>query len=210
MKCEYDYSYITSISGSDGNAHSNTAPSYLIASSTLLEGLLTSSTIQSPGCSSQSPSSASQGPNSSALSASVAVEVLNLIVANGEPIPSMTATYFRTIGGWLPILNPEQIESGLRFEASLDFATLLLCMRLVTLMPGSHGGPEAMKNQTYFQTKALFSLRSSSGELSLEIVQAGILLCLYEIGHGMSDAAQVSISVVSRYVLVSIALRIKI
>jgi len=124
-------------------------------------------------------------------------EILSIIVANGESIPSITATYFRTIGLWLFSIYPEQIQRALDSEISHDLSILLLCMHLVISVPGNSKGFESVSNSTYFQAKSIYSLRASSGKPSVEIVQAGALLSLYEYGHGMVEAAQLTLATAS-------------
>lgn len=55
-----------------------------------------------------------------------------------------------------------------------------------------------MDSPVYREAKSLHSGQASSGESGIETVQAGLLLCLYEHGHGMFEAAQLSMATTAR------------
>ena len=184
LKCDYEYG-VTSLSNPDPSRSGYPAnpSSSLQISASLLTAIL------QPGLSS----------NPTLQPTSIATEVLDILVTHGENIPSIAAQYFRTIGSWLPIVVPSQIESEIqrsRNESSLEFSTLLLCMHMVTKVPGA-ANTDAMKTPIYYLAKLLFSVQSSSGKLSMEIAQAGTLLTLYEHGQGMLAEAQTTMGITS-------------
>lgn len=55
-----------------------------------------------------------------------------------------------------------------------------------------------MQSSTYFDAKSLHSALSTSGRSSIEVIQAGLLLAVYEQGHGMVEGAQVTMAGCSR------------
>jgi hypothetical protein len=55
-----------------------------------------------------------------------------------------------------------------------------------------------MKDSTYFEAKCLVSTQISSGKTVIEVVQAGLLLSIYEQCHGMIQAAQITMAGCSR------------
>ena len=107
----------------------------------------------------------------------------------------------RTIDVWLPIISPQKYTEKLEnisSDFSLELANLLLCMYLVTQQPGNSSGIKEMQSPVYFEAKTLLTSLTSSGNTTIEVIQAGVLLSLYEQGHGMIDVAQLTMSVCTR------------
>jgi len=128
-------------------------------------------------------------------------QILDIIVAHGESIPSVIATYYRTIDVWLPIISRDRLTEQLdniRTNPSSDSPLLLLCMYMIAKFPGDIVDMGQMRTSLYLQAKSLHSLHISVAKLSIELIQAGVLLCLYEQGHGMVDIAQMTIAATSR------------
>ena len=176
-ECDYDYGQ--EVFAPDSNAKISNPIYNLHASSTLLAALTQPSHI---------PQIVSQPTQ-------ISYEILVIIVGNGENIPSITVTYFRTVGSWLPTLSSAQVQRGLQSDMTIDSSILLLCIYLATLAPSDINDSDAMRNSNYYQAKSLHTLRSSSGRPSLEIAQAAHLLALYENGNGMLEAAHVTMAV---------------
>lgn len=140
-------------------------------------------------------------PKAISLEACIPTQVLNIIISNGEGVPSVTSTYFRTIDVWLPVISAEPYVKKLETitqDNNVDLACLLLSMFLVTRPPGSNSGTKEMQTPLYFEAKTLYTLIVASGRSSTGIIQAGLLIGLYEIGHGIIEAAKVTMSVCSR------------
>lgn len=86
----------------------------------------------------------------------------------------------------------------MRSNNNVELANLLLSMYLVTRTPGELLSTNDMKSSLYFESKTLHTFLASSGSSSIEIVQAGLLISLYEQGHGMVEAAQITTAVCMR------------
>lgn len=130
----------------------------------------------------------------------ISEHILDFLFENGESIPSVTATYFRTIDVWLPVISRERIQmefEHIKAANTSELAILLLSMYLITRVHTSNDR-STMDTPLYREAKALHSMQASSGESGIETVQAGLLLCLYEHGHGMFEAAQLSMATTSR------------
>lgn len=128
-------------------------------------------------------------------------QVLSILISNGESVQSVTALYFRTIDVWLPIMSPQKCIDRLEnitSENNPELSNLLLCMYLVTRQPGPSSGIKEMQTPVYFEAKTLLTTLTSSGNSTIEVIQAGLLLSLYEQGHGMIDVAQLTMSVCTR------------
>jgi hypothetical protein len=101
----------------------------------------------------------------------------------------------------------ERLET-LGSDQNPELSNLLLCMYLVTRQPGDSSGMRDMQSPVYFEAKTLLAALTSSGNSAIEVIQAGILLSLYEQGHGMIDVAQLTMSVCTRMAMkMKVALR---
>jgi len=81
-------------------------------------------------------------------------------------------------------------------------------MYLATRQPGNPSGIKEMQTEVYFEAKTLLTTLTSSGSITIEVIQAGLLLSLYEQGHGMIDVAQLTMSVCTRMAMkMKVALR---
>lgn len=109
-------------------------------------------------------------------------------------IQRILGSYFTTTHEWLPIVSMERMHQDLCLplsNTSPDLALLYLCMRLV-----GERLPQALQNpQTsfYLSVKEYHSVVESAGLLSVNLVQAGILLAVYEFGHAIFPAAYITI-----------------
>ncbi len=139
-------------------------------------------------------------PASLEIHASTMKEVLRIIVDNGSTIPTLFNEYFRTIGTWLPVIVSEKaLYKKLRSESSSEVALLLLSIFLSVQSPDRDcANKEFPRTKIYFATKSLLSALVSAGALSLEVVQASVMVLLYEVGHGMPSQARVSAALCSQ------------
>ena len=131
------------------------------------------------------------------LDASITNQVLDIISENGDSIPLICQRYFTSIDVWLTVISREDFEdqmSRLQAHPSSESALLLLCMQVVTCLPLQ--GNDARRY--YFPAKWLFNTLSSDPKHSLRIVQAGLLLSLFEFGSDLVESAQVTIAVCSQ------------
>lgn len=105
------------------------------------------------------------------------------------------STFFRTIDTWLPIIDPERCRKRVEsiiLDDDVGFASLLLAMYLITRSPSAeHGG---VRSSLYYQAKTLQTALISSGNCSIDVVKSGLLIGIYEQGHDVSEAAQITMS----------------
>lgn len=100
-------------------------------------------------------------------------------------------SYFDTIHSWLPFVWKRKIS---QFIASVNMhpdpgmATLLAAMKMITSAAGS-----PCRNRLYRIVKGYLTVLEDSGFLTIGVLQAAILITLYEIGHGIYPAAYMSI-----------------
>lgn len=81
------------------------------------------------------------------------------------------------------------------FRSRPDVVLLLLALKLITTFPpaGSHSPRTALYNST----KHFYLVVEQS--FSILVLQAGVLVALYELGHGIYPAAFLSIGACARY-----------
>lgn len=109
-------------------------------------------------------------------------------------VQRIVSSYFTSTHSWLPIISKERMHRDLNIpleNTSVDLALLCLCMRLV-----GERLPQALQNsQTsfYLSVKEYYFQVESAGFLSVQLLQAGVLLAVYEFGHAIFPAAYITI-----------------
>jgi hypothetical protein len=83
------------------------------------------------------------------------------------------------------------------WEAGPDLALLFLCMKLMITRP--QDGLETPQNPIYMAAKRFLALMEASGMTSLLVLQAHILVTIYEIGQAIYPAAWMSAGTCVRY-----------
>ncbi|KAF2871442.1 hypothetical protein BDV95DRAFT_572041 [Massariosphaeria phaeospora] len=120
---------------------------------------------------------------------------ISAFVGNSQQVADWTAEYFRTIHLWLPVLSQTNFYTRLQSVQpetdSMDFSALILAMNLVC----SKSVNAALTTPTralYLLVKTLVSTLEADGVNSLEMVQARLLVTVFELGHGLYPAAYIS------------------
>jgi hypothetical protein len=105
--------------------------------------------------------------------------------------------YFNTIHHRLTIISSKTFYENLpslETAPSADFMTLCLSMYLLLEFPNAqHPSIGSMVSATYLTVKGVLSMTEATGYQSLKLVQARILVLLYEMGHGIHPAAAISL-----------------
>jgi hypothetical protein len=110
------------------------------------------------------------------------------------------STYFETIHIWMPIISKKRfydhhLQSTFYFHA--DITLLLLSMKLITsMLPDELANP---RTPAYNAAKHFYLEIEASGMMSIQVLQAGLLLSLYELGHAIYPSAYLSIGACARY-----------
>ena len=128
-------------------------------------------------------------------------QICHIIRADGHYIHHFTSRYFRGVHRWLPIISRNRFNKRLGDfgnAPSADFSILLLTIRLITQHPSRDSGKDQDREVLYIATKTLFAQVQSYAASSLSMVQASILLATYEHGHGMIEAAYITIGTAAR------------
>lgn len=139
---------------------------------------------------------------------SVSAQVHRIIHATGRFVSDIVEHFFGGIYRFVPIVSRNRIQEAIaRIPVSTppaDFSILLLTICLATYhrKPLEKSLPGIDHDSLYIATKSLFSkvqtTTSVQGPSSLLLVQAGILIAVYEYARGMVDSAYLSIGACAR------------
>ncbi|KAE8154377.1 hypothetical protein BDV25DRAFT_136074 [Aspergillus avenaceus] len=126
------------------------------------------------------------------ISSTIKAQVITAI--GGErSVRQAAAVYFQTIQSWLPIIDErlyyDRLPSSLKDTP--EFCLLTLCMFLLGTVPVDHELSLRMRS-LYTLAKTFVALIDATGENTLDLLQARLLLTIFEVGHGMYPAAYMS------------------
>lgn len=126
-------------------------------------------------------------------------QVDHIIRSKGCYIDDITSAYFQGVQGWIPIISRnlfhhEFVNSRTCWRA--EFSLLLLTMFLVTWQPP----PEALDEleTLHVITKMLFSQVQATCSPSTRLVQAGLLISVFEYARGLGKPSFLSIGLCAR------------
>ncbi|KAM0249523.1 hypothetical protein ACHAQJ_009029 [Trichoderma viride] len=115
---------------------------------------------------------------------------------------SYVSAFFNGVHRWLPVLDEERFRARLLRktpeELPADVALLLLCMRLVASIP-SESSRKGARTDIHLACKQGFLNLEMAGVLSVEGLEAGLLISLYEINHAIYPSAFLSVGACTRY-----------
>lgn len=129
-------------------------------------------------------------------------EVYKIIRATGQFIDDISARYFQKFHRNLPIISRIRFNNHITLGSAptADFSILLLNICLTTCTPAlgyqpEHGTIGAGKQQSlYLTARSLFSQIQASCSPTVPLIQAGVLLAMYEYTHGRPEDAFVTIT----------------
>lgn len=112
---------------------------------------------------------------------------------------TIASDYFSTVHAWWPIVSKrrfyEHVPNSSTGQLRSDYALLILCMKLIMDMPRE----QDPRTSTYLAAKHSYLELEIQGVVSLQVLQAGILIALYELGHAIFPSAAVSVEACVRY-----------
>jgi hypothetical protein len=120
------------------------------------------------------------------------------ILGNIDEIRSTADRFFSHIHQWMPFISKKRFYDLYlqpSFRSRPDVVLLLLALKLITTFPpaDSHNPRTALYNATKHFCLEL------EGSFSILTLQAGVLVALYELGHGIYPAAFLSVGTCARY-----------
>lgn len=108
--------------------------------------------------------------------------------------------FFATIHTWWPIILKQRFYKHLLNPLTTpraDATLLFLCMKISVWAPQDEF--QNPRTSAYLLAKRYLLELEMLGVFTLQTLQAGILLCLYEIGHGLYPSAYLSVGTCARY-----------
>jgi hypothetical protein len=130
---------------------------------------------------------------------SVPANVTN-ILGDTLSIQDTVSRYFQAVHGWMAILSKKKFymqQLNPLTQPNEDVVLLLLSIKLILWVPST--AVEDPKTPLYAAAKSFHSDFLTMGVCSIQVLQAGILIALYEIGQCIYPAAYMSIGVCARY-----------
>nr|UYO77177.1 ACN38 fungal transcriptional regulatory protein [Trichoderma calamagrostidis] len=128
---------------------------------------------------------------------SISQNILQLLGSLDE-IHLTAERFFKHIHQWMPFISKKRFYDLYllpSFHSRSDVALLLLALKLITTFPSA--GSRSPRTTLYHATKHFYLEVENS--FSLPVLQAGLLVALYELGHGIYPAAFLSIGTCARY-----------
>lgn len=128
----------------------------------------------------------------------VPLYVSDLLGGDSE-VRKVATTFFNNIHPWMPFISKTWAYKHLLSPLSpvhADSALLLLSIQLINWIPSGSANP---KTPMYTAVKQYFSELESAGSFSIRVVQAGLLVLLYELGHCIYPAAYMSVGTCARH-----------
>lgn len=114
-------------------------------------------------------------------------------VGHRQAVEHVTTYYFNSVNCWFTIIEKasfdSQVERMWSFP-SAEVALLILCMLLIIRTPNESGA--AMDDGLYLSVKTAFTLVQSKIPSSISLLQAQLLIGLYEYSHGLPQQAFMS------------------
>lgn len=128
------------------------------------------------------------------------MQVHEIIQTTGQAVEDITFRYFQGCHKWLPFIPTRQFRTRLDAPATSDVSILLLSMCLITYYPLVTGLSIQLVDEEplYLATKALFAQVQTLVPASPSLIQAGVLISIYEFAHGWLRSAYLSIGVCAR------------
>jgi hypothetical protein len=125
--------------------------------------------------------------------------VCNIINSTGSNIETVVRDHYSSNGYWLPIISRRKMFAYLAsfsIEPRADMGLLLLSMYLTLRPPDLLGNSQ--QQHIYTETKHLLCFIQSANILSTEVVQANILISIYEYGQCLTRSSYLSIGTCAR------------
>jgi len=129
------------------------------------------------------------------------LQVYRIIQATGQFIDDISVRYFQGIHRWFPIISRRRFHNHLvnsPASPTADLSILLLSICLITYYPSQTSAQLADQESLYLTARMLFAHVQAFIPASTHLIQAGILISVYEYAHGRRDAAYISIGTCAR------------
>ncbi|KAL3477073.1 hypothetical protein BJX99DRAFT_128743 [Aspergillus californicus] len=121
--------------------------------------------------------------------------VMRILAEYDSSADALLGFYFKGIHPWLPVIHEQTFRARLsQLNTTPQAETALLLVAIFLLLRGGNKAEHDEHHQTYQLCKYLFSVLQIVRSPSLQLVQAGLLLTVYELGSARSQDASLSIA----------------
>ena len=127
-------------------------------------------------------------------------QVTRILSSSGRHVDDISTRYFQGVHRWMSVIAPScflQSVSDFHSTALADFSILLLSVCLITSRPREPEG-EMDQETLYLTTKMLFAHVQVVSPVSVTMIQAALLIAVYEWAQGLAEAAYISVGVCAR------------
>ena len=117
-----------------------------------------------------------------------------------DDVRATASNFFEHIHSWMPFISKKRFYDlylPSPFQSRSDVVLLLLSLKLITTLPPT--SPRNPQTHLYHAVKHFHLQVQDSSVFSLLVLQAGVLLALYELGHAIYPAAFLSVGACARY-----------
>ncbi|RFU31608.1 hypothetical protein B7463_g4737, partial [Scytalidium lignicola] len=131
----------------------------------------------------------------------VTFKVVPYVTASiGDP-QTVAVEYFRKVHWWMPIISNKRLFDSMLnplTEPDSELPLLLLAMKVILWNPSKQQSKDP-KIETYLIAKRMIDEAVTAGLLSLQLLQAQVLLAVFGLGHAIYPAAYLSVGACARY-----------
>lgn len=127
---------------------------------------------------------------------SFAFRCLPDILGHRPAIEHVVASYFGGVNTWFTIIERSSFTAAVEAmweTPSAETAVLLVCMRLILRAPTDNAAAAGMADSLYLSAKTMLSLVQSKVPLSIPLLQAELIVAMYEYSHSMPQQAYMTV-----------------
>lgn len=130
---------------------------------------------------------------------SITNEVLRIMDEQSTSPTHIMERYSQYVHHWLPIIDLHRISSRIKSShmleaADAELASLLLCIHIASQPSSAEMREQYYMQRLYIQSQRIFACLQSIRKFSIETIQCGLLLAVYQIGAGLLSDAYVTLS----------------
>ena len=122
------------------------------------------------------------------------------LFGSAQRLDATLLEYFSSVHPWMPFISRQRFYerlSGLSSTSDHSFVLLTCGMhQILSVPPGVEVG--SARSTNYMEIKRLLALAESQGPPVIDLVQCRLLVALYEINHGATDEAYLSLGKCAR------------
>lgn len=125
-------------------------------------------------------------------------------MGSADRILQSAARYFASVHGWLPVVSRHRFYRGLSshgINSETSWMLLGYAMQLAAHTPEASATGDCSQDPLYRRVRRLLIVGDAEMEPCLDLVQARLLLAVYELGHGIRSAVYLTIGACARMAL---------